>query len=178
MVLGLIHFGIMRKIHKQLIQSVIFGLAGLGTNTFSAKKQRDDYEIALMTTFQKILRRSVEENMQEINSIELNLAGKNIDQCISEWMRAYESGGDINDINLHRIIEMINKKYTNTPDGMAKVLTIGFNKVNFLNELQKIEQLANFLNKSKIAEIKPLVKDLVTTINTYNSYKTAIINQI
>ena len=177
MIRGLIHLGIVRKINKSIVHNICLGLGGLGTNTFKNAKDKEDYQMALMTGFQKVLRKSVEDNMQEINSVELDFKNKPIEKCISEWMRHQESNGNINDVNLHRIMEKIKGEYSADISDMTKLMS-NFNGTQFLTDMQKIDTLYNYLKTSQIAEISPMVKDLGIIINAHDAYKTAIIHSL
>jgi hypothetical protein len=170
----MIHLGIVRKIHIDRIRNICLGLAGLGTNSFSSVKDAEDFRTSLVTGFQKVIRKSVEANMSEINAIEIDYKNKPIEKNISDWMRYQESKGKINDVNLINLLKKIETEYSPETNKMKDRLTKNEpNKI--LADLQKIETLTNFLKTSQVTEIVPIIKKLEIIVNTYEAYKTAIL---
>lgn len=178
LVIGFIHLRLIRKIHKEIIANLVLGLGGLGTNTFKNEKQKEDFQTSLLTGFQKILRRSVESNMEEINSVELDFTDKTIEEGISMWMRSQESNGNINDINLQRLMELIRKNYGSSETKMTATLTKNWDSKRVLGDLQKLNTLAGYLKSAQMMEIGPLVKELEVIAASWDTYKTAILNSI
>jgi hypothetical protein len=174
MAIGMIHLGIVRQSHKNRIKNICLGLLGLGTNSFKNQKEREDYEISLCSAFQKTLRRSVESNAVEINSIELDYKGKTIEKCISDWMRYQESKGKINDVNLSRLLKIIDDEYGTEVTKMSSKM-INWDNTRVLGDLQKIETLTGYLKTAQIAEIIPIVKRLEIIVNNWEAYKTGIL---
>jgi len=178
MALGLIHYGLVRKVNKSIVHAVCKGLGGLGTNTFHSDKERSDFELALITGFQKVLRKSVEENMNEINATELNFKGKALDKCISDWMRHQESNGNINDANLHKLVALIEKEYDPSAAGMTTNIVNNFNSTKFLTDMQKIDTLHNYIKNAQLVDIAPIVKKLSIIIAAYDAYKVAVLSNL
>jgi hypothetical protein len=174
MALGMIHLGIVRKVHKKRIEAVCLGLAGLGTNSFTTDKEREDFQVSLTTGFQKVLRRSVESNMNEINALEIDFKGKTVEKCISDWMRYQESKGRINDKNIVRLLTVIESKYGADLDKMEKVIPTWDNN-RVLSDLQKISSLIAFLKTAQLVDIVPIIKRLETVDTAWEAYKVAIL---
>jgi hypothetical protein len=177
MAVSMIHLGIVRQSHKNRIKNICLGLGGLGTNTFKNEKDREEFEISLCSSFQKTLRRSVESNAVEINSVELDYSGKTIEKCISDWMRYQESKGKINDVNLARLLKLIDEVYGAEVSKMEKKISVWDNN-HTLGDLQKIETLTNYLKSAKISEIIPIVKRLEIIVNAWEAYKAAILSNL
>jgi len=176
--LGFIHLGLVRKINGPTMAYFVLGLLGLGTNTFKNADEKENYKASLLGAFQKVIRKSCENNMSEINATELKLQGKTIEKCISEWMRHQESAGSINDVNLHRIMKMIKKTYDPSVEGMKETIVNNFDSTRMLADLQKIYTLNEYLKTSQVLEIQPMVKELSVIIAAYDAYKTAILNSM
>jgi MoxR-like ATPase len=178
--LGMIHLGIVRKAHKEKIGSMCLGLVGLGTNSFKNEGELRDFQLSLKTGFQKVIRRAVEDNMKEINSVPIDFKGKTIEKAISDWMLYNEANGMINDINLHRLMDLIKKDYNSSVTGMNSVLQKWQKSpkasTEILGDLQKIDTLHNFLKENEILEIKSIIKDLSIISAAYRAYKTIIMN--
>jgi len=171
--LAAIHLNIVRKAHKNFVNNIILGLLGLGTNTFNSEKSQKDFQTSITIAFQKLLRRSIESNVNEINASEIDFNGKNIDKNISDWLRYVESAqGSVRDINLTRLIKKIKTEYPTDTAGMEKVIK-SWNNTKMLNDLQKIDTLLQNLKATQIPELGPVVKDLSVTVNAYEGYKAA-----
>jgi hypothetical protein len=177
MILGLIHLGLIRKRYKSFIENAFLGLGGLGTNNLRTAKEREDFGEALLVAIQKTTRASVNENMAEINGNELNFEGKPLDKCISEWMRNVESTGNMTDINLVRIVEMVKSKYGTEAAAMESVLT-NFNATEFLNDINKVAALCGTIENAKILELKHVILDLKIVLAAYDAYKISVLNAL
>jgi hypothetical protein len=174
---GMIHLGIVRQSHKERIKNICLGLGGLGTNTFASEKNKEEFRISLCSAFQKTIRRSVESNSVEINSVELDYKNKTIEKCISDWMRYQESKGKINDVNLSRLLKEIDNVYGAETSKMANKLQ-NWDSNRVLSDLQKIETLTNYLKTAQISEIIPIIKRLDIIVNAWDSYKVAILHNL
>jgi hypothetical protein len=174
---GMIHLGIVRKEYKPLVTNIFLGLAGLGTNTFkdTADKSGGDYEqykLMLVSRVQAALRRSVEENMNEINATEINYQGKTIDKCISDWLRYSDSsGGVIYDKNLKKLMDIIKLEYPTDVQGMEKVIN-SWSDNKMLNDLQKITTLYNNLKAYPMVELEGDIRTLGIIKEAYEGYLT------
>jgi hypothetical protein len=170
---AMIHLGIVRKVHTDRVRNLCLGLGGLGTNSFSSEKDAEDFRISLVTGFQKVIRRSVEANMSEINAVEIDYKNKPIEKNISDWMRYQESKGKINDVNLINLLKRIEGEYGAETAKMKSALSGEPNKL--LADLQKIETLTNFLKTSLVSEITPIIKKLEVIVNAWEAYKVGIL---
>jgi hypothetical protein len=177
MAVGMIHLGIVRQSHKERIKNICLGLGGLGTNSFRNEKDKEDFRISLCSAFQKTLRRSVESNAFEINSIEIDYKGKTIEKCISDWMRYQESKGKINDVNLARLLKLIDDEYGAETVKMAGKLN-NWDSNRMIGDLQKIETLTNYLKTAQISEIIPIVKRLEVIVNAWEAYRAGILSSL
>jgi len=183
MMIGMIQLGIVRKEFKNTVVNVFLGLAGLGTNTFKDPENKEDgdfnqYKIKLISRLQGALRRSMEENLTEINATEINYKGKSIEKNISDWLRfADSSGGVIYDKNLTRLMTLIKEAYPTDVDGMEKVINTWDNN-KMMNDLQKITTLHNNLKAYPMVELENDIKTLGIIKEAYNGYLTAARNEI
>jgi len=175
--LACVHFGIIRKKFKRHIIAFCLGLVGLGTNNFKTPQEKDDYHTYIIRGFQTVLRKAVEENINEINAVELNYKKKSVEKCISEWMRYHESNGNVNDINIQRLTEIIEKTYPPTVQGMEAVINKWDNNT-ILMDLNKIDTMRNYLKNMELFELKPVLNKIELICNTYEAYKTAILNSL
>jgi hypothetical protein len=176
MAVGMIHLGIVRQYHKNRIKNICLGLGGLGTNTFR-DKGIEEFQISLCSAFQKTLRRSVESNAVEINSVELDYKNKTIEKCISDWMRYQESTGKINDVNITHLLKLIDDNYGVSINKIEARLN-NWDNNRVVGDLQKIETLTNFLKTSQLTEVTPIIKRLELIVNTWEAYKVAILNAL
>lgn len=156
---AMIYLGIIRKEYKIVVQNVIFGLMGLGTNNFKDPYNKEEgdffqWRFKLANRVQGALRRSIEDNLNEINATEINYKGKSLDKCISEWLRfADSSGGVIYDKNLTRLLTLIKQNYPIDVEGMSKVINT-WDNVKMMNDLQKITTLYNNLKAYQGVELE------------------------
>jgi hypothetical protein len=174
---GMIHLGIVRKEYKAVVINIFLGLAGLGTNSF--KNSEDELEgdfstfkVKLISRLQAALRRAVEENMNEINSTEINYKGKPLDKNIADWLRYSDtSSGNIYDKNLVRLMDIIKEAYPTDTNGMEKVISKWDNS-RMLNDLQKIKTLLDNLKAYPMVELEGNIKTLSIIKEAYEGYLT------
>jgi len=180
-ILACICSGLIRKNHKRVVGEFSLGLIGLGTNSFatdsSGEEAKRNFQRYVRKTIQAVLRKSCEENMNEINATEIKFKGKTVEKCISDWMLYNESSGNLNDINMVRLIQIIETAFPVTTEGMEQLMNNWDNKQN-LADLNKIDQFLNFLKKVDVLEVKNLAKRIELVSNTYEAYKIAMLNNI
>jgi hypothetical protein len=180
---GMIHLGIVRKENKSVVVNIFLGLAGLGTNTFKDPEEKADgdfasFKVKLISRLQAALRRSVEENMSEINATEIVYDGKSLDKNISDWLRYSDtSGGIIYDKNLTRLMAKIRESYPTDVAGMESVISKWDNN-KMLNDLQKITTLQNNLKAYPMVELDNDTKTLGIIKEAYEGYLTIARNEI
>jgi hypothetical protein len=180
---GMVYLGIVRKEYKSIVVNIFLGLAGLGTNTFKDPEDKEDgdfnqFKIKLISRLQGSLRRSIEENLNEINATEINYKGKTIDKNISDWLRyADSSGGIIYDKNLTRLMAIIKDAYPTDVSGMESVINSWDNN-KMLNDLQKISTLHKSLQAFCLVELDADVKTLGIIKEAYEGYLTVARSEI
>jgi hypothetical protein len=180
---GMVHLGIVRKEYKPVVTNIFLGLAGLGTNTFKDPEDKEDgdfsqYKLMLISRLQAALRRSVEENMNEINATEINYKGKSIEKNISDWLRYADSaGGVIYDKNLTKLMDIIKSGYPTDAQGMENIIKSWDNN-KMLNDLQKITTLYNNLKAYPMVELESDVKSLGIIKEAYEGYLTIARDEI
>jgi len=178
MTLGLIHFGIWRKSDTRIVNSVCLGLMGLGTNNFSDKKQQDDFELALLGCYYKILCSAVEENEDSLNVKPISYKNLSVERSISKWMRANESNGNYNNDNLKNLVLKIKEEYGSDADSMYEKLTNEISYHETLGDLNKLTSLILFLKQISISEVAEYARELEVISVAWEGYKTVISHSI
>lgn len=175
--IGIIHLDIARLEYNSIIRNIAFGLAGAGTCSFSSEESQNQYLEVYASTFLRIIKTTISDHLKDLNSGKINFNDKSVEDCISDWMRHIEGDGSINDVNLERLMKVIQKKYPTDAESMLSVLQTS--KIQkFLADIQKINTLYEYINTSDILEIKNFAIELKIIVDAYNGYKMSALNAL
>jgi hypothetical protein len=163
---------------------MVFGLVGLGTNTFNELQQKTYLKMLekLYIEMYKNFESGVPQNIQ--NDTAPDFTGKNISDAINEWLLYNESQTFYGNQNryltelVHHInsaynaesVTQLKEKIANTKaDGKAEV-------VQFINDFQKIEHL--IIDIQKEGNQKEALKILTGIQDCYNDLYNKSMNEL
>ncbi|GMO31471.1 MAG: hypothetical protein Ta2F_06930 [Termitinemataceae bacterium] len=173
--------GLTIKEHAKTILNMIFGLVGLGTNTFNDLQQKT--YLKMLEKLYIELYESFESDTNAVNNKEIqnipppDFTGKNVSDAINEWLLYNESqtfyGGQNKD--LITLVNHIKITYGQKEKSFSNI-------VQFVNDFQKIELLLSILKKENSdeqdADILIFVNDLTSIKNFYTDLYNKTINEL
>ncbi|MFP3041001.1 AAA family ATPase [Treponema primitia] len=169
--LSFLRKGLTMEIHGAAILNMVYGLIGLGTNTFT-EKQRKAYLKSAETLYRRlydVLSSRSDAGTPaaggEVQSASLDFRGKSVADAVNEWVLFHESSvlHDTNDPNLEALAIHIGASYgINAEDTERLRQKITHNKADlytFSNDMQRLDYLIGILveeTKDKNSKTDPL----------------------
>ncbi|GHU09829.1 hypothetical protein FACS1894151_08400 [Spirochaetia bacterium] len=165
--LSFLRKGLTMEEHGASILNMVFGLIGLGTNTFT-EKQRKTYLKSAETLYRRLydtlsFRNGASalsgENQGE-DRVSLDFRGKSAADAINEWVLFHESSvlRDINDTNLDALLNHIGASYgLNGEDTERLRQKITHNKADlytFSNDMQRLDYIIGILEEESSMDAK------------------------
>ncbi|GHV75780.1 hypothetical protein AGMMS49942_06010 [Spirochaetia bacterium] len=179
--LSFLRKGLTTTEHGASILNMVFGLIGLGTNTFT-EKQRKAYMKSAETLYRRLYDILSSRNEADTGSASgealsasLDFRGKSAPDAINEWVLFHESSvlRDINDPNLDALAAHIGASYgVNAEDTERLRQRITHNKADlytFSNDMQRLDYLIGILEEEQAGESGPLkllrsIRDVYATL--------------
>jgi hypothetical protein len=155
--LSFLHKGLTMEEQGAAILNMVYGLIGLGTNTFT-EKQRKAYLKSVETLYRRLYdvlssQDAAKTVPGEAQSASLDFRGKSAADAINEWVLFHESSvlQDTNDPNLESLVLHICASYgVNAEDTERLRQRITHNKADlytFSNDMQRLDYLAGILEE-------------------------------
>ncbi|MDR2079680.1 MAG: AAA family ATPase [Treponema sp.] len=157
--LSFLHKGLTMEEHGAAMLNMVYGLIGLGTNTFT-EKQRKAYLKSAETLYRRIYDVLSSQDAAktpavpgEAQGASLDFRGKNAADAINEWVLFHESSvlRDLNDLNLESLVLHIRASYgVNAEDTERLRQRITHNKADlytFSNDMQRLDYLIGILEE-------------------------------
>ncbi|MDR2739428.1 MAG: AAA family ATPase [Treponema sp.] len=157
--LSFLYKGLTMEEHGAAMLNMVYGLIGLGTNTFT-EKQRKTYLKSAETLYRRIYDVLSSQDAAktpavpgEAQNTSLDFRGKNAADAINEWVLFHESSvlQDLNDLNLESLVFHIRASYgVNAEDTERLRQRITHNKADlytFSNDMQRLDYLIGILEE-------------------------------
>ena len=179
--LSFLRKGLSTTEHGASILNMVFGLIGLGTNTFT-EKQRKAYMKSAETLYRRLYDILSSRNDAgtgavpgESQSASLDFRGKSAADAVNEWVLFHESSvlRDINDPNLDALVLHIGASYGVNDEDIERLRQrITHNKADlytFSNDMQRLDYLIGILEEEQAGESGPLnrlrsIRDVYTAL--------------
>jgi hypothetical protein len=153
--LSFLHKGLTMEEHDAAILNMVFGLIGLGANTFTEKQGKSylKHTENLYRQLYDALSSGKAAVLSETQCASLDFRNKTIADAINEWILFRESSmsGNSGDANLDALITHIGKSYGTAAEDTERLRQrITFNKADlyvFTNDMQRLDYLADILEE-------------------------------
>ncbi|GHV83111.1 hypothetical protein AGMMS50212_04510 [Spirochaetia bacterium] len=182
--LSFLRFGMTIERHETIMINMVFGLAGLGMNSFSEMQQKT--YLKSLETLWKRLYALLQENpaineKKGVPNLELDFSGKTTAEAVNLWILYNESDvfSKDNEKHLDLLLRHIEKCYGLEKEKVEIVkqsLTSGSDQVfNFVDDMQRLDYLLDVLSKNNDTKIK---NDLRLIQEAYKELKEDMLNSM
>jgi hypothetical protein len=157
--LSFLHKGLTMEEQGAAILNMVYGLIGLGTNTFT-EKQRKAYLKSAETLYRRLYDVLSSGDAAktpvvpgEAQSASLDFRGKSVADAINEWVLFHESSvlRDLNDLNLESLVLHIRASYGGNAEDTERLRQrITHNRADlytFSNDMQRLDYLIGILEE-------------------------------
>jgi hypothetical protein len=157
--LSFLHKGLTMEEHGAAMLNMVYGLIGLGTNTFT-EKQRRAYLKSAETLYRRLYDVLSSRGAGKTSAVPgeeriapLDFRGKGVTDAVNEWVLFHESSvlQDLNDPNLESLVLHICAAYGVNPEDTERLRQrITHNKAGlytFSNDMQRLDYLIGILEE-------------------------------